>query len=288
MSKSNEIDTANSKWTPNPPTREGDALESETTKIEAAHYSRRDLLALSAMAAMFAATSSTRPIGARAGEATFQEGPLQLLFVLYPKFTLQDFAGANEILARLPNVKVIIASPDGGAIVSDTGVTLSQTVKLSDIKSCDLLCVTGGSDHSAMTRPDVQDDLRRLSSAAKYVTSVCNGALILGAAGVLKGHRSACYWAQLSLLKQYGAIADPARIVKDGRYISGSGVTAGLDFALAVAAELRGPVSAQMIQLLIEYAPQPPFNAGRRDTAPPEVIAAFKQRYPGLAATAGL
>ncbi|QNA87054.1 DJ-1/PfpI family protein [Sphingomonas sp. So64.6b] len=214
--------------------------------------------------------------------------PFQILFVLYQKFTLQDFAGANEVFARLPNVKVLVASPEGGTIVSDTNVSLTNTDKLSAVTGCDLICVPGGTDRSTMLTPDIQSHLRRLADDAKYVTSICNGSLILGAAGLLKGRRSACHWAQRNLLPQYGAIPDPARVVRDGRYISGGGVTAGIDFALTVAAMLRGPVQAQVIQLLMEYEPDPPFHSGRPETAPPEVIAAFKQQYASLAKIAGL
>ncbi|WP_038388437.1 DJ-1/PfpI family protein [Bradyrhizobium elkanii] len=248
-------------------------------------YSRRDALILGGIAATVVGLS---PLDALAAEAAADSKPFEVLFVLYPKFTLQDFAGANEVFARLSNVKVRIVSPEGGSIISDTNVVLGETGKLSDVRSCDLLCVPGGTDRSSMMRSEVQEVLRRLAADAKYVTSICNGSLILGAAGLLKGKRSACHWAQRSLLKQYGAIVDTARVVKDGRYMSGGGVTAGIDFALSVAAELRGPVEAQVIQLLMEYAPEPPFQSGSVETAPPEVVAAFKKRFGSLATTAGL
>src|SRR5262249_20908850 len=103
-------------------------------------------------------------------------------------------------------------------------------------------------------------------------TSVCNGSLLLAAAGLLKGKRSACHWAVRPLLEQYGAIPDQARVVRDGNVITGGGVTAGIDFALTVAAEMEGPITAQTIQLVLEYAPAPPFNSGTPETAPPEVM----------------
>jgi transcriptional regulator GlxA family with amidase domain len=238
------------------------------------------------MAATIAALSGILPFDALAAET--EAAGFNLLFVLYPKFTLLDFAGANEVFARLPYIKVQVASPDGGAITSDTNVVLGETTKLSDVRTCDLLCVPGGTDRSTMMRPDVQDHLRRLAVEAKYVTSICNGSLILGAAGLLKGRRSACHWAQRNLLKQYGAIPDSSRVVKDGRYMSGGGVTAGIDFALTVGAELCGPIQAEVVQLIMEYEPEPPFHAGRPESAPPEVLAAFKKKYADLAATAGL
>lgn len=254
-------------------------------------FSRRQTLTFGTVAASVALLGGLTPqtAGATGMAGTAGTGkPFQVLFVLYQNFTLQDFAGANEVLARLPDVNVAVASPAGGTIMSDTRISLTDTVKLSTVQGCDLICVPGGTDRSTMMTPDVQGDLRRLADQAQYVTSICNGSLILGAAGLLKGRRSACHWAQRNLLPQYGAIPDPARVVRDGRYISGGGVTAGIDFALTVAAMLRGPIQAQVIQLLMEYEPDPPFHSGRLETAPPEVIAAFKQRYASLAKIAGL
>ena len=121
-------------------------------------------------------------------------------------------------------------------------------------------------------------EIRRLAVEAKYLTSVCTGSLILGAAGLLKGKRAACHWAWRDLLPLFGAIADDRRVARDGNIITGGGVTAGLDFALVVAAELAGETFAQGLQLGIEYAPAPPFEAGRPETAPPNVLAAVKAR----------
>lgn len=249
--------------------------------------SRRTLI-LGGLAGATALLVGLPPLAAGAAEANDAGNPFHILFVLYDKFTLQDFAGANEVFARLPDVKVSIASPSGGTIISDTRVPIGASQKLADVQNCDLICVPGGTDRSTMLTPDVQQELRRLSDGAKYVTSICNGSLILGAAGLLKGRRSACHWAQRNLLPQYGAIPDPARVVVDGRYMSGGGVTAGIDFALTVAAILRGPIQAQVIQLLMEYEPDPPFHSGRPETAPPEVLTAFETQYAALAKIAGL
>ncbi|WP_051048774.1 DJ-1/PfpI family protein [Rhodopseudomonas sp. B29] len=248
----------------------------------------RRALVLAGLAGATALLTGLQPLATSTAEAAETDSPFHILFVLYEKFTLQDFAGANEVFARLPNVKVTIASPSGGTIISDTHVPIGASQKLADVQNCDLICVPGGTDRSTMLTPDVQQQIRRLSDGAKYVTSICNGSLILGAAGLLKGKRSACHWAQRNLLPQYGAIPDTARVVVDGRYMSGGGVTAGIDFALTVAAILRGPIQAQVIQLLMEYEPDPPFHSGRPETAPPEVLAAFKTQYAALAKIAGL
>ena len=116
-------------------------------------------------------------------------------------------------------------------------------------------------------------EFRRLARGARYLTSVCTGSLILGAAGLLQGKRAACHWAWRHMLPLFGAIPDEGRVVRDGNVITGGGVTAGIDFAFTVAAEIAGEKIAQAIQLGIEYAPAPPFNAGRPETAPPEVLA---------------
>ncbi len=124
--------------------------------------------------------------------------------------------------------------------------------------------------------------IRRLASSARYLTSVCTGSLVLGAAGLLVGRRAACHWAWRDLLKLFGAIPDAGRVVRDSNIITGGGVTAGIDFALVVAAELRGPALAQALQLGIEYAPAPLFDCGRPETAPPDVLAAVESHMAAL------
>lgn len=262
--------------------------ETDAEPPSAEGASRRQALLLGSLATLAALTRGIWPVEAAAAGQADSGQPFEILVALYPTFTLLDFAGVNEVFQRLPNVKVRITSPSGGAVTSDTHVVIGATERLADVARCDLFCVVGGTDRSSMMAAEVQNELRRLAGSARYITSVCNGSLILGAAGLLKGRRSACHWAQRSLLKQYGAIADNARVVRDGNYISGGGVTAGIDFALTVAAELRGPVQAQVVQLLMEYAPDPPFHSGGPDQAPPEVLQAFAERYAQLARIAGL
>jgi cyclohexyl-isocyanide hydratase len=120
--------------------------------------------------------------------------------------------------------------------------------------------------------------LRRLAAGARYVTSVCTGSLVLGAAGLLRGKRAACHWAWRDLLTAFGARPDPGRVVRDGNIVTGGGVTAGIDFALALIADLAGAETAQAVQLQIEYAPAPPFDAGDPETAPPAIVALLRQR----------
>ena len=204
-----------------------------------------------------------------------------MIFVeaLFPGLTQLDFTGPHTVLHRIPGARVIVASAAGGSIASDGGLVFAGTARLADIPRCDLLLVPGG---VAATEAALDEaylaELRRLAATARYVTSVCTGSLILGAAGLLVGKRAACHWAWRHLLPLFGAIPDPARVVRDGDTITGGGVTAGIDLALVIAAELAGPTAAQAIQLAIEYAPAPPFDAGRPETAPPEVRAIVDAR----------
>jgi cyclohexyl-isocyanide hydratase len=195
-----------------------------------------------------------------------------ILFALYPGVTQLDFTGPHQVFCRLPGAHVTAASLDGGQLTFD-GLTFSGLARLAEVEACDLICVPGGFGTSdAMNDLAFMAEVKRLAGTARYITSVCTGSLILGAAGLLKGRRAACHWAWRDQLPLFGALADPARVVRDGNVITGGGVTAGIDFALTVAAEVAGPQRAQAIQLALEYAPEPPFEAGRPETAPAEVL----------------
>ena len=194
-----------------------------------------------------------------------------------------DFTGPHQVLTRVPGLKAIVASARGGEIEAD-GLRFCGLAALKDIAACDILCIPDGmGSTAAMLDEDYLGEVRRLGQGARYLTSVCTGSLILGAAGFLKGRRAACHWAGCELLPLFGAIADPGRVVRDGRVITGGGVTAGIDFALVLAAELAGEAAAQAIQLALEYSPAPPFDAGGPETAPPEILAQVLARMERLA-----
>jgi transcriptional regulator GlxA family with amidase domain len=202
----------------------------------------------------------------------------RIVFAIYPGMTHLDFTGPHQFLSRAPNSEVVVASPAGGSVEAD-GLTFGNTVKLSSVDRCDLICVPGG----VVATKVAQDkafvaDIRRLGLGAQYITSVCTGSLILGAAGLLKGRRAACHWAWRDMLPLFGAIPDEARVARDGNVITGGGVTAGIDFALTVLAEIAGDDVAQTIQLGLEYAPAPPFDAGRPERAPPAIRAGYEAR----------
>jgi cyclohexyl-isocyanide hydratase len=157
------------------------------------------------------------------------------------------------------------------------------TTTFKDCPQLDLICVPGGAGQVAlMTDDETLDFLRRQAAGAKYVTSVCTGSLVLGAAGLLKGYKSACHWAWRDYLTAFGATPVNARVVKDRNRISGGGVTAGIDFALTVVAEVWGDEVAKQLQLGFEYDPQPPFNCGSPERAGPERTALAKKRLEGI------
>jgi cyclohexyl-isocyanide hydratase len=208
-----------------------------------------------------------------------------VVFALFPGVTQLDFTGPHQVFSSLPGAEVILASAAGGAIETG-GIIFAGLRKLAEIPTCDVVCVPGG---LGVTDNAIRDEiflgeLRRLAGTARFVTSVCTGSLALGAAGLLRGKRAATHWAWRELLAPFGAIADPGRVVRDGKIITGGGVTAGIDFALSVVAELTDPETAQAIQLQIEYAPAPPFDAGCPETAPPAILARVRERNAAIAA----
>jgi cyclohexyl-isocyanide hydratase len=208
-----------------------------------------------------------------------------VVFALFPGMSQLDFTGPHQVFSSLPGAEVILASAAGGAIEAG-GIIFAGLRKLAEIPVCDVICVPGG---IGVTDNAIRDEvflgeLRRLAATARFVTSVCTGSLALGAAGLLRGKRAATHWAWRELLAPFGAIADRRRVVRDGNVITGGGVTAGIDFALSVVAELTDPETAQAIQLQIEYAPAPPFDAGCPETAPPAILARVRERNAVIAA----
>ncbi|MGE0596696.1 MAG: DJ-1/PfpI family protein [Hyphomonadaceae bacterium] len=206
--------------------------------------------------------------------------PFRIVFLLYPKLTQLDFTGPYEVLARMPGAECVLASKEGGVLETEMGLTFANLTALSEVDGCDMIMVPGGPGQTqAMLDADFMAEVKRLGEGARYVTSVCTGSLILAAAGLLRGKRAGSHWAYRELLGAFGATPDEARVVRDGNAITGGGVTAGIDIALTIVADIAGEETAKMVQLMIEYAPAPPFNAGRPETAPPEVVAAVRQRF---------
>ena len=210
--------------------------------------------------------------------------PFRIVFILYPRLTQLDFTGPYEVLSRMPGAEVIIASKDGGELVTEMGLTFANLRALDDIDRADMIMLPGGPGQTeAMMDPAFMAEVKRLGESAKYVTSVCTGSLILAAAGLLKGKRAGSHWAYRELLTPFGAIPDDSRVVRDGHCITGGGVTAGIDIALTIVADLAGEDIAKMIQLAIEYAPSPPFDSGRPEVAEEKTVAAVRQLFSAFA-----
>lgn len=209
--------------------------------------------------------------------------PFRIVFALFPEITQLDFTAPLEVLWRLPDAQCVLASAGGGRVTAAGGLSF-DTVPLAAQDGCEMLVVPGGYGVlAALDDPLFLAELRRLGQGARYVVSVCTGSLLAGAAGLLQGRRAACHWAWRELLAEYpGVTPDAARVVRDGPVWSGGGVTAGLDVALAVSAEVAGAEFAQVTQLAIEYAPAPPFDAGRPELAPPAVLALMQQRLAAM------
>jgi cyclohexyl-isocyanide hydratase len=202
-------------------------------------------------------------------------------FVIFPDVTQLDFTGPLQVLSRLPESTTHIIAKSTSPIRSDCGLSLLPTHTFADCPSLDLLCVSGGSEGVAAIINDREtiDFVRQQASAAKYVTSVCTGAFVLGVAGLLRGRRATTHWAYTDLLALVGAKHEKARVVKDGNVITAGGVTAGIDFGLSIIAEIAGERMARRIQLGVEYDPRPPFDSGNPDKEPTIKSELLSARY---------
>ena len=202
-------------------------------------------------------------------------------FVLFPDLTQLDLTGPLQVLARLPQSRTVVAAKSKGPVPSDCGLSLLPTHSFADAPPFDLICLPGGAKGviGAIGDRETVDFVRRQAAGAKYVTSVCTGAFVLGIAGLLRGRRATTHWAYTDLLPLVGATYEKARIVRDGNLISAGGVTAGVDFGLSVVAEIAGEAAARAAQLGIEYDPAPPFDSGHPDRAPAAVKSALSDRY---------
>jgi cyclohexyl-isocyanide hydratase len=204
---------------------------------------------------------------------------LHIGILVFPNVQQLDLTGPYDVFASIPNAKVHLIWKERAAITSATGLVLVPTMTFAECPALDVLCVPGGRGINALLQDaEVLGFLRAQTARARYVSSVCTGSLVLGAAGLLKGRRATTHWASHDFLARFGAIPTHGRVVRDGNLFTAGGVTAGIDFGLTVVAELLGEAQAQAIQLGHEYAPEPPFQAGTPETAPPAVVATVKER----------
>src|SRR3954453_12940073 len=199
--------------------------------------------------------------------------PFNIGLLVFPKITQLDMTGPYEVFISLPDTKVHLVWKSREPVAAGGGMLLTPTTTFAECPQLDLICVPGGPGMNPLLNDaETLDFIRRQASGARYVTSVCTGALVLGAAGLLKSKRAATHWMSRDMLSAFGATSVAERVVTDGNVITGGGVTAGIDFALTVAAQAFGPELAQAIQLGIEYGPQPPFDCGAPERAGPALV----------------
>jgi cyclohexyl-isocyanide hydratase len=196
------------------------------------------------------------------------DSPLVVVAVLFADITQLDLTGPVEVLARTPGVHLEVAAATLDPVETDCGFTLGPTTTFAQAPQSDILLVPGGPGiNKAILDADVVGFVRAQAQDATWVTSVCTGSLLLGAAGLLRGKEATTHWASMGLLAEFGAVPVAKRVVRDGNIVTGAGVTSGIDFALVLVGELFGVEAARRVQLLLEYDPQPPFKA-TIDTVP--------------------
>jgi len=208
--------------------------------------------------------------------------PFRAGFLLFPRLTQLDLTGPYQVLASLPGAEMHLIWKTREPVTAEHGLAILPTATFADCPPLDLICVPGGVGVNAiLCDRETLDFLRRMAAGARFVTSVCTGALALGAAGLLRDKRATTHWMSLDMLRAFGAEPVAARVVVDGNLITGGGVTAGIDFGLTVAAEIAGRRVAEAIQLGIEYDPKPPFDAGSPTTADADLVALVRERAAG-------
>jgi cyclohexyl-isocyanide hydratase len=212
-------------------------------------------------------------------ERLTMSAPLQIGLVIFPKVTQLDLTGPVQVFSSVPGAKLHLIWKRIEPVPSDSVLTLTPTTTFADCPQLDVICVPGGAGTDDMVNDEeMLDFLRRQAANAKYITSVCTGSLVLGAAGLLKGYRATTHWTAMELLAPYGAIPTKTRVCIDRNRATGGGVTAGIDFALTLVSIMVDRPTAEMIQLRLEYNPAPPFTAGSPDSAPAEILALLKEK----------
>src|SRR6202171_4888863 len=212
-------------------------------------------------------------------KALIMSTPLQIGLLLFPIVTQLDFPGPLQVFSSVPGAKVHLIWKRIEPVPSDSVLMLTPTITFADCPPLDVICVPGGVGTDDMVNDEeMLDFLRRQAKGAKYVTSVCTGSLVLGAAGLLQGYKAATHWSAMDYLAPFGATPTKTRVCVDRNRVTGGGVTAGIDFALTLVSLLLDRPTAEAIQLRLEYNPAPPFNSGSPDTAPPELVAMFKEK----------
>jgi cyclohexyl-isocyanide hydratase len=203
--------------------------------------------------------------------------PLQIGFLIFPDMMPLDMVGPYEVFTKMPDTRLHLVWKSLAPLTVAGGMQMLPSITFSECPPLDLICIPGGSGMNPLLNDtETLEFIRRQAKNARYVTSVCTGALVLGAAGLLKGKRAATHWMSRDMLSEFGATPVADRVTIDGNIITGGGVTAGVDFGITVAAELFGPEVAKTIQLAIEYDPAPPFDTGSPERAGAAIVAAAR------------
>lgn len=206
--------------------------------------------------------------------------PLSVGCLIFPQMDQIDFTGPFEVLSRMPDTTIRVVAKKSAPVRDVQGLQLTPDTCIAEAENFDVLVIPGGYGQQALMHDEeVLGFIRKQVSPERLLFSVCTGALLCGAAGVLIERQATTHWAARPLLPYYGAVLADARVVVDGNIISAAGVTAGLDAALVLVSLLRGEAAAQEIQLAIEYAPNPVFHSGTPESAPAEVLQSFERKY---------
>lgn len=209
---------------------------------------------------------------------------LHVAFLLFPNVTQLDLTGPAQVLSRLGDARLDLVAATLDPVDTDAGFAILPTATFADVPAAHILCVPGGFGVNAAIADDATMAwVAQVGADATWVTSVCTGSLVLGAAGLLRGYRAGCHWAQRHMLPLFGAEPIAERVVVDRNRVTGGGVTAGIDFALTLTAMIRGQAHAEAVQLSLEYDPAPPFDAGSPERAPAAVLAAVERRTAAMA-----
>lgn len=204
---------------------------------------------------------------------------LEVGFLLFPQVQLLDLVGPSDVMGALRGTTLHLIWKNLEPVSCSTGLALTPNADFASCPQLDIICVPGGVGINALLEDaETIDFVKRQAQRARYVTSVCTGALLLGAAGLLRGRKATTHWNSRDLLPRFGAIEAEGRVVQDGNLITAGGITAGIDFGLTIVAELAGSEEAETIQLGLEYSPEPPFDAGTPKKASASVLAAARQR----------
>ena len=202
----------------------------------------------------------------------------QIGLLLFPNLTQLDMTGPYEVFTKFPDSDVHLVWKSLDPVKAGGGMELLPSTTFTDCPQLDLICVPGGAGMNALLNDaETLDFVRRQAAGARYVTSVCTGSLVLGAAGLLQGKRATSHWMSHEMLAAFGCTPVNERVVVDDNVITGGGVTAGIDFALTVAGEVLGAEAARKIQLGMEYDPRPPYDAGSPERADPAMVAAVRE-----------